>query len=346
MTDDTTEAAVAVAASLVLPITVGVAAGWPTWVIALVAVVLSAVSVVAVGQRRQRREQRELRAAELRHQARHAVPPEPEPVRALDRPLTAVSLPSALSDYRFTFACTVHWQSHPNAVDHAEPAAVATDAVVQRALRFTAGRRPEDEGAAHALAAVLGQRENDPSRRVVAWATDVRLELEPDDRDRLRRVADMRKQQQVWEQEVAAERAVRAYLGQDVLATTGSTVVWWLARNTGQVREAVDLISTFARLSAAAGDREVDELFRRSPVDGPPAASFTVNGHGIVTEDVPAPHDDVLLDPDDHPVFGHQLAALLEQHEAPDRAQRARERYGVSEWNSDDEPPESARGDV
>lgn len=339
MTDDTTEAVAGAAASLVLPIAIGVAAGWPVWVTTVVVAALLAVSSVAAGRRRRRRRQWLLRAEELSYEARHSTPPEPPPPLPAGAPLAPIKLPSALPDYRFTFTCTVHWQPLPHSADHAALAAVAADAVVQRALRITDGCHPEDEGAVHTLAAALGQRENDPGRHLTAWATDVRLDVEPEDRDRLRRVADMRKQQQVWEQEVAAERAVRAYLGQDVLTSTGSTVVWWLARNTGQVREAVDLIGTFARLSAAARDREVDEVFRHlaGSASAPP---FTVNGHGVITEDAPArPDDDVLLDPDGHPVFCHQLAQLLEQHEAPDRAQLARERYGVADWDTD-EPPE------
>ncbi|MEV8439007.1 hypothetical protein AB0425_16660 [Actinosynnema sp. NPDC051121] len=342
MTQDTTEAAVAVAASLVLPIAIGAAAGWPVWVIVIAAAALPAAAIVAVKERRRRRKQWELRVEHERYDARHTAPP--TPVAPPGRPLASISLPSALPDYRFTFACTVHWQPHPHAAGHAEPGAVAADAVVQRALRLAAGRRPDDEGAVHALAAALGQRENDPGQHVVAWATDVRLELAQDDRDRLRRVADMRKQQQVWEQEVAAERAVRAYLGQDVLTSTGSTVVWWLARNTGQVREAVDLIGTLARLSAAAGNREVDEVFRGHLLGGAATSPFIVNGHATAGDVPPRGDDDVLLDPDDHPVFGHQLADLLEQHDAPDSARRVRERYGVEDWKSG-EASESSEDD-
>jgi hypothetical protein len=337
MTDDKSGTTVGVVASLVLPIAIGDASGWPIWVIALVAGGLLAITAMAVRQRHHRRKQRELRAERLRHESQHAMqPPAPVPVPVLppSNQLPSVSLPSALPDYRFTFACTVHWQPNPNAADHAVPAAVATDAVVQRASQITSGRHPEDQGTVHALAAALGQWENEPGQRVAAWATDVRLELDPKDRDRLRRVADMRKQQHVWEQEVAAERAVRTYLQQDVLTSTGSTVVWWLARNTGQVREAVDLLGTLAQLSAAARDREVDEVFLHL-ADGVPTP-FTVNGHPTVTEYAP-PDDDVLPDPDDHPVFGHQLADLLDQHEHPTRAQRARERYGVADWTTADE---------
>ncbi|MFD7655857.1 hypothetical protein ACFV4N_17930 [Actinosynnema sp. NPDC059797] len=185
----------------------------------------------------------------------------------------------------------------------------------------------------------------------------------------------MRKRQHLWEQEVAAERAVRAYLGDEVLTSTGSAVVWWLARNTAEVRETADLIGTLARLSAAAGDREVDEVFRhllpehlRRPVeaerfrehpdapdgavlDGKPFAAvrFDVNGsgangsgangsgaNGFGVNGGAVPHDDLLPAPDDRALFGSQLADLLERHEEPERAHQARDRYGVPDLSAEE----------
>lgn len=261
MTDYATEAAVA--------------ASWPVWVIAL-----ATLALVAVRRRRRSR-------LPVEHPPREERPPVSlPPDRSEWRTLPPVSLPSALPDYRFTFACTVHWQPHPHAVaGHAAPGAVAVDAVVQRALRFTAGRDPRDDDAVHALADLLGRREGDPGRHVVAWATDVRLEPAPDDRDP--RAADTRERQRVWDEEDAAERAVRAYLGQGAPTTTGSAVVWWSARDTGQVR---DPDGPLARLTA--GDREVDEGFRRRLASGASLPPFTVTGHGVLTEDVPPPRDD------------------------------------------------------
>jgi hypothetical protein len=386
MTDDKTEAVVGLAASLVLPTLVGVAAGWPVWVIALVVAALLAITAVALRQGRHRRRQAALRAEHLRYETQQSTPP-PEPTSeplSAGRIIAPVTLPTSLPDYRFTFTCTVRWQSHPRGGVHAAPDAVAADAVVQRARRITAGHHPQDDGAVHALAAALGQAESDPGQHVVAWATDVRLEVAPEDRDRLRRVAEVRKQQHVWEQEVAAERAVRTYLGDDVLTSTGSTVVWWLARHTGQVREAVDLIGTLAQLSAAAGDKEVDEVFRHllpghahrpttsgwsgsgydeTILNSRPlsSATFVVNGNGTattdtdgpsaatdetVTEEADAPRDDLLPDPEpDEALFGHQLADLLERHDHGERARRARERYGAADWITDDPGPEQSPED-
>jgi hypothetical protein len=59
------------------------------------------------------------------------------------------------------------------------------------------------------------------------------------------------------------EQDKRAYLRDDVLATPGSAVVWWLANNPGEVAQCVDLLGTLTRLSAAANDIPLDTLERR-----------------------------------------------------------------------------------
>lgn len=382
MSDDMTEVLLPAAACLVLPTLVGAGAGWPVWVIAAVVCALLAATAVTVNQRRYRRRQRALLAEHLAEQEERgaAPPPDVEPEDwAREREIAPVTLPSAVPDYRFAFGCVVRWRSRSHGVGHAAPDAVAADAVIRRARAISARYHPEDDGAVHALAAALGEAEGDPGQHVLAWATDVRLDVAPEDRDRLRREAEVRKRRHLWEQEVAAERAVRAYLGDEVLTSTGSAVVWWLARNTAEVRETADLIGTLARLSAAAGDREVDEVFRhllpehlRRPVeaerlrehpdapdgtvlDGEPFAAvrFGANGSGVNGFDAngfgvngfgvnggAAPHDDLLPAPDDdRALFGSQLADLLERHEEPERAHRARDRYGVPDLGAEEPWP-------
>ncbi|GAB1327795.1 hypothetical protein [Streptomyces sennicomposti] len=95
-----------------------------------------------------------------------------------------------------------------------------------------------------------------------ALAADVTLILAPADRERLTKLADLRKDEQIWEYERQHERNMRRYLGDDVLKTTGSAVVWWLARHENEIEKAVDMIGPLARISAAANDEEVPELFR------------------------------------------------------------------------------------
>lgn len=356
MTEDTTKAVAAALIALALPTAIGLAAGWPTWVVVLIAVAAPAAAVLAVRRRAHLRGQRALRAESERPAHREAERP-----AAREHPVSSITLPTALADYRVAFSCTVHWRPTGHADGHADPAAAAVDAVVRRARLITAAHDPEDTAVEPALAAALGQPEEDPAERVVAWATGVRVELDPEDLDRLRRAAGVRKQRHLWEQEVAAERAVRAYLGDEVLTSTGSALVWWLARDTGRVREAADLIGTFARLSAAAHDREVDGVFRPlvaahpGPTTRPDGSAvngsgsygsgaggavpdgFAPNGSGEHAGDVD-PRADLLPEPEGNALFGHRLAELLDQHEAPDRARRARDLYGASDWRV--EPPE------
>ncbi|WP_437084234.1 hypothetical protein [Streptomyces sp. enrichment culture] len=102
----------------------------------------------------------------------------------------------------------------------------------------------------------------DRNNRVMALATDVALTLAPADRERLRKLNDLRKDEELWECERQHERNKRRYLGDDVLKSAGSAVVWWLARHENEIEEAVHMIGPLARIAAAANNEEVPELFR------------------------------------------------------------------------------------
>ncbi|GGV66065.1 hypothetical protein GCM10010294_19140 [Streptomyces griseoloalbus] len=93
-------------------------------------------------------------------------------------------------------------------------------------------------------------------------AADVTLALAPADRERLRKLKDLRKDEEVWEYERQHERNKRRYLGDDVLKSVGTAVVWWLARHENEIEKAVDMIGPLARIAAAANGEEVPELFR------------------------------------------------------------------------------------
>nr|ADI71468.1 putative secreted protein [Amycolatopsis orientalis subsp. vinearia] len=228
---------------------------------------------------------------------------------------------------------------------HADPAAIATAAIVERAREISQSHHPDDDAVVHALAASLGRPAVTPDRLLQAWATDVKTQIGQHHREHLNALATLRRQQQLQEQRIANQRVVRAYLGDEVLTDVGSTVVWWLARNEEEVRETVDLIGTLARLSAAANNQEVDELFRHLVPENaaprpavpppsfftPPEPAFFVDAAGEVN---PAAADrgtkvDLLPDPDDaqNSLFGHQLADLAERHGHSDLAQEYRERY-------------------
>lgn len=179
--------------------------------------------------------------------------------------ITDISLASAVPDYRFTFSATVHWRPVPGFVGlpHGNPTALAANAIIGRAYEVTSAEQPADhELVKLKLNAVLGTMLADRTGQVEAWALRVHLSLPDADVARLRKLSEVRKDEEVWERERNHERSKRAYLNDEVLKTPGSAVVWWLARDFSQVRETVALIGTLAQLSAAANDAEVPELFR------------------------------------------------------------------------------------
>lgn len=264
--------------ALVLGLGEGV--GWPVALGVLALLVAMALAVLVARIVRYRRAQAELRrqfeAGDTIRVAPADLPPEPAPqARPEDRPavprevseltVSDVPLPSAESEFRFLFSGTVRWQRgpHVSGVSHASPASLAADSVLSRAAHLTSTQSPGDHGLVrHRLAAALGVVMADSSGQVLAWADDVDLTVLDDDADVLRKLATLRKQETLWRRERDFERHVRAYLTEEALQNTGSAVVWWLARHTDQVEQAVALLGTLAQLSAAANGDEVDERYR------------------------------------------------------------------------------------
>ncbi|MYV72147.1 hypothetical protein GT043_40800 [Streptomyces sp. SID2131] len=198
-------------------------------------------------------------------------PGEPEPpVAPAEQPyqetrVIDAALPSATDGYEFLFSATVWWRpvpDHAGRSDSASPA-LAVSSVVSRALEVV---RHEEPGRAsfarYLLEGQLGIPLPDPSGRVKAMAADVTLTLAPADRERLRKLNDLRKDEEIWEYERQHERNKRRYLGDDVLKSAGSAVVWWLARHENEIEKAVDMIGPLAQVAAAANDEEVPDLFR------------------------------------------------------------------------------------
>jgi hypothetical protein len=167
---------------------------------------------------------------------------------------------------------------------------------------------------------------------VNALAADVTLALAPADRERLRKLNDLRKDEEIWEYERQHERNKRRYLGDDVLKSAGSAVVWWLARHENEIEKAVDMIGPLARIAAAANDDEVPELFRHllvPPVDSQGKATVGVplwDGHSQAGgafdhEEEVSVSDRLLLllaavglkpDMDEYTVFVHRVVRSLE----------------------------------
>lgn len=270
------------------------------------------------------------------HEAREPQPPaapteQPyEETRVVD-----AALPSAVGGYDFLFSATVWWRPVPGHTGRSEGAfpALAVSSVVSRAMEVV--RREEPGRASFArylLEGELGVPLPDRSGRVKALAVDVTLTLAPADRERLRKLSDLRKDEEIWEYERQHERNKRHYLGDDVLKNAGSAVVWWLARHENDIEKAVDLIGPLAQITAAANNAEVPELFRHLLVPPVGARSeATVGGPqwdgpgqgraALDREEEVAVSDRLLLllaavglkpDMDEYTVFVHRVVRSLE----------------------------------
>ncbi len=363
------ETAAGAAISLLLPICVGVIFEWAAWITAVVVIVLLATTAAVVLRRRQHRVQQSMLAEQWRYEreqerAQQQAPPS-EPPPAPDPPATTtiipVRLPSSVDEIPFAFACTVHWlpQRYGSGIVHAEPAALAIQAVLERARQVTELHHPEDsDAAAYVLASALGDSTPDRTNAVTAWAESIKLTVGEEHRTHLQDLTALRRQRQLDVLRIDNERMVRSYLGEEVLTSVGSTVVWWLAQDRTRVRETVDLIGTLAQLSAAANNAKVDGAFQHLmpehlrptpvqheiPFEPANGSSGDSNGHAVFVVDSSGTidnhaepvngSDDLLPSPGDehNTLFGHHLADLLDRHEHSDLADKTRHRYDVHEW--------------
>lgn len=351
----------------VVPIALGVAFHWPVGVWATLVIVGLAATGLSARQMIFRRAQQELaveqerqRAAE-RERERTAEPP-PQGLR-----MVGVPLPCAEPGYRFLFSAKVFWRPAPNPVGmrHTNPEALALDSIRLRAGHITKDQAPGDHVAVgYQLAAALGTVLPDGSGQVVVWANEVTLSIPDDDAARLGKITQLRKHEQVFEEERGLERGMRSYLRDEVLASPGTAVVWWLARHPDQVEDTARLIGPLAQLSAAAHETPVHEIFRdytqrdytqrdypqrdepQVPMQAKPAletAHDNINqnaGPDSLNPDSLNPDNagglaDELFDgrEDDaqRRLFGYELAKLVDNHGGPDLAGRIRNTFGVPE---------------
>ncbi|MEW2297707.1 hypothetical protein ABZ719_34250 [Streptomyces sp. NPDC006743] len=294
-------------------------------------------------------------------------PAEPEPPAApTEQPyqetrVVDAALPSAARGYDFLFSATVWWRPVTDRADGASPA-LAVSSVIGRALEVVRHEEPcRASFARYLLEGELGVPLPDRSGRVKALAADVTLALAPADRERLRKLNDLRKDEEVWEYERQHERNKRRYLGDDVLKSAGSAVVWWLARHEDDIERAVDMIGPLAQIAAAANDEEVPELFRHllvPPVDTHREATVggpLWDGHGQGGGSGPFDREEevgvadrlllllaaVGLKPgmDEYTVFVHRVVRSLEAaglDEAADEIRRAL--FPVPDEGGDEEP--------
>lgn len=232
---------------------VGLTQRWPMWTWPTLAVLLLIVPAAA------------FRIASLR---RGSIPVSFEeqltatPVERTECHVSQVALPSHWHDYNFVFSATVRWHliESPGNAPVLNPGGLAVDAVLNRARAVTERREPGQASLVrHELSGVLSRMYPDPTGHLQAMAEDVSLTLLEPDKERLDRLADVRKDKAVWEHQRKYEQSKRQYLGEDVLKDTGSAVVWWLAKNDEHVEKTVADLALLAQLTSAANDTDIPE---------------------------------------------------------------------------------------
>jgi hypothetical protein len=244
--------------SVAVPLTLGLAFGWPTWLWGSLIVVLLIVTAMVGRHHYEQGRWRERYDHQWAEQSERSAHPQ--------RLVPDIRLASAEADYKFLFSGTVCWCSIHTAagISPAYQGDLAVREILARAHDITATRQPDDYVIVqHELAVALGtQLPADQSGQVQAWAVDIALTISDEDAELLKKRSELRKQKQVWEHERDFERNMRTYLGQEVLTSPASAVVWWLARHTDEIREAVPLIGDLRQLVAAANNTDVHEQFR------------------------------------------------------------------------------------
>lgn len=231
--------------------------------------------------------------------------PVPAPERR-EQQLIDVPLPTCLAEYDFLLTARVRWYpvDAPDDAPAVNPGALAIDSILNRARLVTAQHQPQRAVLLeHQLNGELGVACPDPDGRVEAMALDVVLRLRPEDEARLERLTTVRKNEEIFERERRYEQSRREYLSKDVLTSTGSAVVWWLAKHDDKIDKTVDDLGLLAELTAAARDDEIPERLRHltrqpsaepepTPYDNiphndtwstriPPNLGDTLNGHSF-----------------------------------------------------------------
>ncbi|MGH8886510.1 MAG: hypothetical protein ACRDYX_15305 [Egibacteraceae bacterium] len=321
--------------AVLVPVVLGAALGWPVWSWLLLIVPLVGIHV-RVARSIQRRAQRE-------REAKVAQVEQPEVSQTL---VADVALPSAVAHYKFLFSAAVYWRpAMGSTVEHANPGELAADAIVTRAQAVTATEDPSRvDVVRHRLAGVLGAVQPDASGGVEAWAEQVQLMLSEADQARLRKLSDRRKDQDIWERERDHERSKREYLADDVLKSPGSAVVWWLAQKDHDVEDTVRLLGELARLSAAANNAEVPAsvLPRQFSFESLDGGQPFPNGSSVASQ-FGELMDALDYDGNQHALFAHHFARLLEKAGKPDEAQEIRRRFdapAVAEESADIPEPD------
>ena len=234
----------------------GLTQKWPVYAWPILAVLLVAVPAAA------------FRLAAVR---RGSLPVDVEeqrtapPVERREYHVSRVALPSHWADYDFLFSATVRWYPLEAAGDEPllSPAGLAVETVLNRAREITEQRAPGRPSLVqHELSGALSSMRPDPTGQLHVMAEDIVLVLREHDQERLDKLAEVRKDEAVWEHQRKYEQSKREYLSEDVLKNTGSAVVWWLAQNDNHVERTVADLGLLAQLTSAANDTDVPERLR------------------------------------------------------------------------------------
>ena len=347
------------AALVVVPAVVHPLAGSWTWVWAPLLLVLLALvlllSTVTGGQ------------PQLPDRSTPTVRHEPRSARVRDTRVASLT-----EDYEFVFSAEVlwRWAGEPDARLR-NPARAAENAVVTMA-RTEAGkyRASEVDVVRHALAARLGEAVAVYDGLLEVWADDVTLSLPEEDADRLRQLADLRKENNRWEVERSVERIKRAYFADDVFATPGSAVIWELVRNGADVETTVGRVGSLAHLSEAGKGKDLVDLRERlrewEPEFVPEGAGtedamrFGIPGtgaawreEGFTDEHAETSRDPVealagviasVEDDDQRTMIADRIVRVLESSPLAPLAPRLRERFDLPDTTSGETSAEPQEG--
>jgi hypothetical protein len=236
--------------------------------------------------------------------------------------------------------------------------------LVDRAIAVTRSIPPDEpQLAGYRLASALSVVENDPRTGLDVWATDVSAKISEEDVKRLRNLGNIAREVQLREYERALERDHRRYLREEVLTSTGSALVWWLARHLNEIDGAVAQIPALARISAVAQDRVEPDYIDSSPGAGVPGADAWFVDERPAPSGDPEPVDiptgapnrtvatnarDLLValfpcDDAGRLTAGRQLAALADRWDRGEFARAIRDEIGRPSWG---EPVTATNGSV
>lgn len=351
-----------------LPLVLGMSLDWPVWLwLPLVLVML----LVPVGVRRaivDRRRQQSIRE-EMREQREESRTEQPMPTHP-SFVVEGLKVPSAHPEYKMLLTATVNWIPGPGAAGPSPDRmrSIAVDAIHRRAGAITAESGALDyEITVHRLSVALGTMQHDPEGHLQAWAHDVSLTLPQADAERLRRLGDIAKDEEIFERGRDYERNLRRYLTEDALADHGTAVVWWLAQNEiskERLDQTMELVQRLRELTGLAAGSEQYEN-QQAPAswwessnqaDTSPSSSWLVgaDGGGVSPNLLPTNEPDErsatlmyfakhIIESgypeggDERRLFAQRVADVLALHRMQREADGIRQQYEL-----DDDAPDSS----